>query len=190
MTGCDLDTAVADWVIEHPETLKVFQDLGVEYSCGGRSLDFACRERGLDGSSVLAALREVIGEAGSSDAPEQQCDAQEEAMAIPHAAPATVIDVGPLAAHSGEDKTRTLVKTDGLEIIRLVLPAGKEIGTHLAPGQLTVQCLDGRVAFTAMGKTLTVEPGQMFYLHAREPHSVRAEADSVLLLTIVLPEGD
>jgi len=56
MTSCDLDTSVPDWVIEHPETLAVFQELGIDYSCGGKSLAYACRERGLDATMVLEKL--------------------------------------------------------------------------------------------------------------------------------------
>ena len=56
MTSCDLDTSVPDWIIEHHETLAVFQELGIDYSCGGKSLAYACRERGLDAEAVLAKL--------------------------------------------------------------------------------------------------------------------------------------
>lgn len=56
MTACDLDTAVPDWVIEHPETLPVFQELGIDYSCGGKSLAYACRQQGLDEQIVLQKL--------------------------------------------------------------------------------------------------------------------------------------
>ena len=56
MTSCDLDTSVPAWVIEHPETLAVFQELGIDYSCGGKSLAYACRERGLDAEAVLVKL--------------------------------------------------------------------------------------------------------------------------------------
>jgi regulator of cell morphogenesis and NO signaling len=60
MTECTLETSVPDWVIEHPETLAVFQELGVDYSCGGKSLEFACRERGLDERDVLSQLHQRI----------------------------------------------------------------------------------------------------------------------------------
>jgi regulator of cell morphogenesis and NO signaling len=56
MTSCDLDTSVPDWIIEHPQTLAMFQELGIDYSCGGKSLGYACRERGLDAEAVLAKL--------------------------------------------------------------------------------------------------------------------------------------
>jgi iron-sulfur cluster repair protein YtfE (RIC family) len=60
MSECDLDTAVPDWVIEHPESLAMFQELGIEYCCGGKSLEYACRERGLDANIVLSKLRRWI----------------------------------------------------------------------------------------------------------------------------------
>jgi regulator of cell morphogenesis and NO signaling len=57
MSDCDLDTPVPDWVIEHPESLAVFQELGIDYCCGGKSLGFACRQQGLDPQAVLTTLR-------------------------------------------------------------------------------------------------------------------------------------
>jgi iron-sulfur cluster repair protein YtfE (RIC family) len=60
MSECDLDTSVPDWVIEHPETLAVFQRLAIETCCGGKSLRYACRQQGLDPETVLAALRSTL----------------------------------------------------------------------------------------------------------------------------------
>ena len=60
MIECDLDTSVPEWIIEHSETLAVFQELGIDYCCGGKSLAYACRERGLDASTVLAKLRFLV----------------------------------------------------------------------------------------------------------------------------------
>ena len=62
--------------------------------------------------------------------------------------------------------TRTLVKTDALDVIRMVVPAGKEIPTHKAKGDLVVQCLEGKIAFTACGKTHDLEAGYLLYLPA------------------------
>lgn len=60
MTSCGLDTPIPDWIIEHPETLAVFQELGIDYSCGGKSLAYACEQRGLDTQSVLTKLHRCI----------------------------------------------------------------------------------------------------------------------------------
>jgi quercetin dioxygenase-like cupin family protein len=107
-------------------------------------------------------------------------------MAIPHANPGNLIDVRPLGSELSSTKTHTLVKTDQLEVVRLVMAAGKEIAEHKAPGEITVQCLEGKIAFTALGKTEELAAGQMLYLTAGEPHSVKCIEDASFLLTILL----
>ena len=57
MSECDLDTSVPDWVVEHPATLAVFQEFGIDSSCGGKSLEYVCRQQGLDAEMVLTKLR-------------------------------------------------------------------------------------------------------------------------------------
>jgi iron-sulfur cluster repair protein YtfE (RIC family) len=67
MIECDLDSPVPDWVIEHPESLAVFEELGIECCCGGKSLAYACRERGLDATTVLSILhRRIDDRSGNS----------------------------------------------------------------------------------------------------------------------------
>ena len=53
----DLDASIVDWVIDHPASVAIFEQLGIDYCCGGKSLRYACRERGLDAEVVLARLR-------------------------------------------------------------------------------------------------------------------------------------
>ena len=107
-------------------------------------------------------------------------------MAIPHAQPGEVVDVRPLGSVLADTKTRSLFKTENVEAVRMVMPAGKEIPEHEAPGEIIVQCLEGKVAFTTMGKTNELEAGQLLYLAAEEPHSVRCIEDASFLLTILL----
>ena len=109
-------------------------------------------------------------------------------MSIPHAGPGEVVDVRPLGAALATTGTRTLVKADALDVIRLVVPAGKEIPTHQAKGELVVHCLEGKVAFTACGRTHDLEAGHLLYLPAGEPHSLRGIEDGSLLLTVLLPK--
>jgi quercetin dioxygenase-like cupin family protein len=107
-------------------------------------------------------------------------------MAIPHAQPGQVIDVLPLGEALPDSKTGTLIKTKRFEVIRMVMPAGKELSQHQAPGEISVQCIEGHIAFTAMGKTEELHAGQMLFLPAAEPHSVRALQNSSFLLTIMI----
>lgn len=106
-------------------------------------------------------------------------------MALQHSGPGEVVDVRPLGPALAETKTHMVAKTDDVEILRLVLPVGKEIPMHVAPGVLLVHCLEGKVAFTAFGKTQEIEPGRLIYLPPREPHSVQAIEASSLLVTIL-----
>jgi quercetin dioxygenase-like cupin family protein len=108
-------------------------------------------------------------------------------MAIPHAEPGDVIDVRPLGPALATAKTATLIKTGKIEVIRLVMVAGKELAEHKAPGEITVQCLEGKIAFTALGKTAELAAGQLLYLAAGEPHAVKCVEDASFLLTIMLP---
>ncbi|HUY35667.1 MAG TPA: cupin domain-containing protein [Pirellulales bacterium] len=82
----------------------------------------------------------------------------------------------------------TLVKAKDVEVIRLVVPAGKLIAEHRAKGEIIVHCLEGRVTFNAFGKAQTLEARKLLYLPTEEPHSVKGLDDSSLLLTILLPK--
>ena len=107
-------------------------------------------------------------------------------MAIPHAKPGQVIDVHPLGGALAGTKTATLFKTANVEVVRMVMPAGKKISEHEAPGEITVHCLEGKIALTAMDKTVELAAGQMLYLPPEVPHSVNSLEDASFLLTILL----
>jgi quercetin dioxygenase-like cupin family protein len=109
-------------------------------------------------------------------------------MAVPHAKPGEVVDVRPLGPALASAQTKALVRAGQVEVIRLVVPAGKEIEEHKAKGEIIVHCLEGRVAFTAFGKTEDLEAGKLLYLPAGEPHTVKGVEDASLLLTILLPK--
>jgi quercetin dioxygenase-like cupin family protein len=108
-------------------------------------------------------------------------------MAAEKALPGEVID-GPLGAQLPATKTSTLFKIGGLEVIRLVMETGKELKEHSTPGELVVHCLEGRIAFTALGKTQELHAGQLLYLAAGEPHAVSCIEAASVLLTVVKSE--
>jgi quercetin dioxygenase-like cupin family protein len=107
-------------------------------------------------------------------------------MAIPHAQPMDVVDVRPLGSGIHSSRTATLVKTDRLELIRLVLPAGKTLPEHEVAGEITVQCLEGHVEFRSGDVIRGLSAGQLVYLSGASKHSLSAVDDSSLLLTILL----
>jgi quercetin dioxygenase-like cupin family protein len=111
-------------------------------------------------------------------------------MAIAHAAPAEVIEIQPLGAKLATSRTTTLVKTPTLEVIRLVVRAGERHSKHHVPGEITVQCLEGRIIFEVEDVPHELKAGQMLYLAGGQPHYVQGIEDSSVLLTILLQRPD
>jgi quercetin dioxygenase-like cupin family protein len=108
-------------------------------------------------------------------------------MALPHAEPGEVIDLRPLGPALGGTQTATLVKTPFLEIIRLILLAGKETcHHHELAGEVMVHSLEGLITVQINGDSRVLEAGQMLYLSGGQPHSLRGVENSSVLLTILL----
>ncbi|TWU22029.1 hypothetical protein Pla52o_30770 [Novipirellula galeiformis] len=53
-------TSIPEWIIEYPETTRVFNELGLDTSCAGKSLQYVCHHQGLSPPMVLARLRQLI----------------------------------------------------------------------------------------------------------------------------------
>lgn len=60
MEHVDAESSVPDWLIEYPVLLALFERLGIDYSCGGKSLAAACREQGLSVSDVLTQCEAML----------------------------------------------------------------------------------------------------------------------------------
>ena len=108
-------------------------------------------------------------------------------MALPHAQSGELIDVRPLGSTLADSRTETLVKTPTLEVIRIVLPAGKTLPPHKAPGEITVQCLEGKVRFSVGETVREMAPGSLLFVEGRGEHAVEAVEYSSLLVTLLLP---
>ncbi len=78
----------------------------------------------------------------------------------------------------------TLYKTDTMRMVLLALHQGAVLKEHTAPGNISVQVLEGHISFKAEGYEEKVVEGQIVTLHAKIPHSVTAHEESVFLLTI------
>jgi quercetin dioxygenase-like cupin family protein len=79
-----------------------------------------------------------------------------------------------------------LVKTRSMEIIRMVLPAGKQIPPHKVVGEIAVQCLEGRVELTADGDARELQGGELVWLAGGAQHALRGIEDATVLVTILL----
>lgn len=107
-------------------------------------------------------------------------------MSTRHAASGDLIEVLQPGIQARRPGSETLVRANHLEVFRFVLPAGKSTPEHRASGAITLQCLDGAVELTAHGRQQMLRPGNLVYLSDGEPHAVRAQEDSALLVTVLL----
>jgi quercetin dioxygenase-like cupin family protein len=82
-----------------------------------------------------------------------------------------------------------LMRPDHLEVVRLVLPTGKHIPEHRAPGEMTVQCLEGGVIFGTGAGAQLMRSGDMLFLLAGEPHWLEALENASVPVTLYLPHG-
>ncbi|MNZ02144.1 hypothetical protein D3C78_187800 [compost metagenome] len=107
-------------------------------------------------------------------------------MAIHHLLSGEVVNLQVLGRDALDTQSIALFKTAQLEVMRLVLPAGRSMPTHAVAGEITVQCLQGSVAFEMPAATQILRAGQLLYLCGGEPHSLMALEDACVLLTVVL----
>ena len=107
-------------------------------------------------------------------------------MAIKHATSGDLVSTLPLGTALKDTPSHALVKGRDLEVIRLVLQAGKAMPPHEVSGAVTVLCLEGRIELTVPQGLRTMQPGDHVYLDAREPHGLRALEDASALVTISL----
>ncbi len=106
-------------------------------------------------------------------------------MALKHLAPGELAHARPLGDALPETRTFTLVRTDDLQIFRLVLRAGADLSEHAVPGAMVFQCIEGEVIFRAPGCELRMRAGDLTHIGAATPHSVHAVTDTSALVTVL-----
>jgi quercetin dioxygenase-like cupin family protein len=107
-------------------------------------------------------------------------------MALHHAKPGEIVDLGPLGPGLGEARTAAIIKGDHFETIRLIIHAGAEIPQHKVSGEITLHCLEGHVEIGVDPEPIVLKANDWVYLIGGAPHSVKAIESSSLLLTIFL----
>ena len=85
---------------------------------------------------------------------------------------------------------KTLVKDGPLRVVILGFKSGSALEEHRTAGPLSIQVLSGNVQITAQDRSETLAAGGLLVFGAAVPHSVRATADAVLLLTIAWPTSE
>ena len=108
-------------------------------------------------------------------------------MAISHMNSGEPIRLMPFGKTIEGERSVALFKSEQLEVIRLVLTAGKSLPAHSVPGEITLQCLEGSLEVTAEGQVQTLLANHLMFLAGGVDHTLLAVSDATVLLTIVLP---
>ena len=107
-------------------------------------------------------------------------------MALEHAQPFDVIALRPLGTKLTKIKTHSLLKTEKLQLMRVILAQGEGMPSHHIQGEVVIQCIEGLVAVASSMRSCLLEAGDLVVLPPGESHSVKAEQDSSLLVTLLL----
>ncbi|MDB5964410.1 MAG: cupin protein [Polaromonas sp.] len=111
-------------------------------------------------------------------------------MAIEHAASGQVVDLLPAATLPVQAQSTAICKTRDLEVMRLVIPAGRSVPLHHVRGDLTVQCLQGAVTLAVGEEARRLSAGQFLWLSGGVPYSIQGVQDAMLLVTVAMPAAD
>ena len=107
-------------------------------------------------------------------------------MAIEHTPPGQPVDVSPYGARLATQATFAVFKARDLEVMRLVLAAGKSLPPHKVPGEITIHCIEGQLEITTPQRKTVLDPGQLVLLPGGEVHAVLALQSSSALVTVAL----
>jgi quercetin dioxygenase-like cupin family protein len=111
-------------------------------------------------------------------------------MALPHARPFDIIHVGPLGQGLQGAVSTSLIKTDRLQLLHMVLAAHQDQPEHHVDEECTIHCIEGEVEVVTPGGVRQLRPGNLVLLPAKEKHSLRARTECAVLVTLVLRGGD
>lgn len=107
-------------------------------------------------------------------------------MAIHHASSGELIDIRPFKDNLSHEISKTLYKSDHLEVFRMTLLAGKAMPAHHIAGETTVQCIEGSVLLTVAGTSQLMREGSLICIAGGAVHALKAIEDSSVLVTILL----
>jgi len=109
-------------------------------------------------------------------------------MALDHAIPGEIVDINPLGSELSGAINTTLLRSEHLQVFRVVLRRGERFDDHAVRGEITVQCLEGAVDFRIGRDTVRrLTQGKLIYLDGGQSHALEALEDSSVLVTTFHP---
>lgn len=112
-------------------------------------------------------------------------------MALPHAQLLDVINIGPFGPELDGQVSTSLIKTDRIQLLHMVLAPHQDQPQHHVDDECTIHCLEGLVEVVTGAGVRQLRAGNIIVLPAKERHSVRArDVTSAILVTLLLRDGD
>ena len=81
-------------------------------------------------------------------------------------------------------QARILFESQDARLVGFALRAGQEIKAHRSPSQLLAQVIEGSLIFTVADQSFCLRAGMVLQIDAGVPHSLRATADTRMLLVM------
>lgn len=90
---------------------------------------------------------------------------------------------------NGEDRVhfKNIFTNENGGVALVAFKAGQQLDTHVAPAEVMLTVLEGEIDFTMIDRTMAIKAGQFVLMGANVPHSVKAKADTKLMLTKIKP---
>jgi quercetin dioxygenase-like cupin family protein len=110
-------------------------------------------------------------------------------MALPHAQLLDIINVAPLGEKLRGAVSTSLIKTDHIQLLHMVLKAHQDVPQHRVDDECTLHCLEGTVEVVIGSGVRQLSAGNIVVLPAGQAHSLRARTDCALLVTLLLHKG-
>lgn len=85
----------------------------------------------------------------------------------------------------GSIVSRMLLSQPAGSVTLFAFDAGESLSEHTAPYDALVQVLEGELLISISGKPHSVPSGQAIIMPAHEPHALKAQARSKMLLTML-----
>jgi quercetin dioxygenase-like cupin family protein len=111
-------------------------------------------------------------------------------MALPHARHLDVINVAPLGDRLEGTVSTSLIKTDRIQLLHLVLAANQDQPQHHVDDECTIHCLEGVVELVTGSGVRRMTAGNIVVLPPKQQHALRARTAATVLVTLLLHGGD